>query len=104
MVVTICFLCVFKVKAFFETLDDELKKVDQFYKSKESEFLERGEILNKQLQILLDLKQVLSDRRRKSVKSQSTFGFLSQSYSSSPRNSDFSGEINFPFCPLKVSH
>ncbi|KAL4289953.1 hypothetical protein GQ457_14G013580 [Hibiscus cannabinus] len=54
-----------EMRVFFESLDGELNKVNQFYKTKEIEFLERGEILNKQLQILLDLKQILADRRRK---------------------------------------
>ncbi|CAH9131047.1 unnamed protein product [Cuscuta epithymum] len=54
-----------EVNVFFEKLDEELKKVNEFYKNKESEFLERGENLNKQLQILLDLKHVINDRRRK---------------------------------------
>ncbi|KAK2643707.1 hypothetical protein Ddye_018902 [Dipteronia dyeriana] len=74
-----------EIKVFFESLDDELNKVNQFYKTKESEFLERGESLNKQLQILVDLKQILSDRRRKP-----NSGILSRSWSSSARNSDFS--------------
>ncbi|KAI9194678.1 hypothetical protein LWI28_008116 [Acer negundo] len=74
-----------EIRVFFESLDDELNKVNQFYKTKESEFLERGEILNKQLQILVDLKQILSDRRRKP-----NSGILSRSWSSSARNSDFS--------------
>ncbi|XP_022760315.1 phosphate transporter PHO1-like isoform X2 [Durio zibethinus] len=75
-----------EVRVFFASLDVELNKVNQFYKIKESEFLERGEILNKQLQILLDLKQILSDRRRKPTAA----GTLSRSWSSSRRNSDFS--------------
>ncbi|XP_020225450.1 phosphate transporter PHO1 [Cajanus cajan] len=54
-----------EMQVFFAELDGELNKVNQFYKKKESEFVERGEMLNKQLNILLDLKQVLSDRRRK---------------------------------------
>lgn len=74
-------------------LDEELKKVNDFYKTKESEFLERGDILNKQLQILLDLKQVLSDRRRKIHGSRSGSGFFSRTNSLSGRNSDFSGEL-----------
>ncbi|XWS39159.1 hypothetical protein CRYUN_Cryun18bG0026300 [Craigia yunnanensis] len=74
-----------EVRVFFERLDEELNKVNQFYKTKESEILERGEILNKQLQILLDLKQILSDRRRKP-----NAGILARSWPSSPRNSDFS--------------
>ncbi|KAK2988878.1 hypothetical protein RJ640_028645 [Escallonia rubra] len=79
-----------EVKAFFEDLDEELKKVNQFYKTKESEFLERGEILTKQLQILLDLKQVLVDRRKKSQMSKVGAGVLPWSRSPSGRNSDYS--------------
>ncbi|XVF28566.1 hypothetical protein REPUB_Repub15cG0040900 [Reevesia pubescens] len=74
-----------EVRVFFGRLDEELNKVNQFYKTKESEFIERGEILNKELQILLDLKQILNDRRRKQ-----NAGILPRSGSSSPRNSDFS--------------
>ncbi|KAL5997088.1 hypothetical protein ACLOJK_008016 [Asimina triloba] len=59
-----------KIKQFFEGLDEELNKVNHFHKTTESEFLERGEILRKQLQILLDLKQVIHDRRRKRSESQ----------------------------------
>ncbi|XP_059650851.1 phosphate transporter PHO1 [Cornus florida] len=74
-----------EVKMFFERLDEELDKVNQFYKTKEREFLERGEILTKQLQILLDLKQVLGQQRRKSNP-----GVLPVSFSSSTMNSDYS--------------
>ncbi|XWS08761.1 hypothetical protein CRYUN_Cryun40dG0028600 [Craigia yunnanensis] len=74
-----------EMRIFFERLDEELNKVNQFYKTKESEFLERGEILNKQHQILLDLKQILSDRRRKP-----NARILTSSWSPSPCNSDFS--------------
>ncbi|XVF62823.1 hypothetical protein PTKIN_Ptkin09bG0039500 [Pterospermum kingtungense] len=77
-----------EVRVFFERLDEELNKVNRFYKSKESEFVERGEILNKQLQILLDLKQILSDRRRKP--NAAAGDLIPRSWSSSPRNSDFS--------------
>ncbi|XP_068663062.1 phosphate transporter PHO1-like [Aristolochia californica] len=79
-----------EIKEFFQSLDEELNKVDQFYKTKEREFLERGEILNKQLQILLDLKQVLHDRRRKSFPSRSDLGSLPRSNSSSVRGSEYS--------------
>ncbi|KAL8491071.1 hypothetical protein ACS0TY_022915 [Phlomoides rotata] len=84
----------YEVKLFFEMLDDELNKVNQFYMDKESEFLERGEILNKQLQILLDLKRVLNDRRRKILPAQtgSNSGFSSLPSSPLQRNSDFSAE------------
>ncbi|KAH6821915.1 phosphate 1 [Perilla frutescens var. hirtella] len=87
-----------EVKMFFEMLDEELNKVNHFYKTKETEFLERGEILNKQLQILLDLKRLVGDRRRK------YFGgsgggpaFLSRSGSSLGRNSDLS-ESQSEYC------
>ncbi|KAL0456964.1 UNVERIFIED_CONTAM: Phosphate transporter [Sesamum latifolium] len=85
-----------EVKVFFEMLDDELNKVNQFYKNKESEFLERGEILNKQLQILLDLKRVLGDRRRKHQTGGGS-AFTSRSTSSVGRNSDFS-ESQSEYC------
>ncbi|KAK4786638.1 hypothetical protein SAY86_010471 [Trapa natans] len=81
-----------EVKAFFNTLDEELRKVKEFYKLRESEFLERGDALNKQLQILLDLKQILIDRRKKSSSLRSlgsSRGSLSP-WPSSGRNSDFS--------------
>lgn len=84
-----------QVKVFFETLDDELKKVNQFYSEKESEFLERGELLNKQLQILLKLKRVLGDHRRRSNAPLKTHGdgaaVLSTPDSPWRRSSDFSG-------------
>ncbi|XP_057498320.1 phosphate transporter PHO1-like [Actinidia eriantha] len=79
-----------EVKVFFERLDEELNKVNQFYKTKESEFLGRGEILNKQLQTLLERKQILSARHRKSLSGKSATGFFPPSYSSSARNSDYS--------------
>ncbi|KAJ8768477.1 hypothetical protein K2173_021630 [Erythroxylum novogranatense] len=79
-----------EVKVFFEGLDQELNKVNQFYKSRECEFLERADTLNKQLEILMDLKQIVSDRRRKPSP-----GILQRSWSSSPgRNSDFSETSN----------
>lgn len=86
-----------EVKTFFEMLDDELNKVNQFYQTRESEFLERGEILNKQLQILLDLKRVLDEWRRKNVAANH---MTSKRFSRSPSpdlNSDFS-ESNSEYC------
>lgn len=80
-----------QVRVFFERLDEELNKVNQFYKDRESELLERGELLNKQLQILLDLKQILNNRRRK-PNAAGVFNNLS-SWSSSPRNSNYSGKL-----------
>lgn len=49
-------------KAFFARLDAELNKVNEFYKRKEAEFLERGETLKRQTQILIDLKAILNDQ------------------------------------------
>ncbi|KAL7144993.1 hypothetical protein ABFS83_07G049000 [Erythranthe nasuta] len=92
-----------EVKVFFEMLDDELNKVNQFYKTKETEFLQRGDLLNKQLQILLDLKQILNDRRRKNQSASRTgggtaSGFLSsRSNSFLGRSSDFS-ESQSDYC------
>ncbi|KZV33740.1 hypothetical protein F511_33482 [Dorcoceras hygrometricum] len=80
-----------EVTMFFEMLDDELNKVNQFYKTRENEFLERGEILNKQLQILLDLKRVLHEWRRKNVGADHTTAWRRFSRAnSSDLNSDFS--------------
>uniref|UniRef100_A0A7N0UPM2 Phosphate transporter PHO1 n=1 Tax=Kalanchoe fedtschenkoi TaxID=63787 RepID=A0A7N0UPM2_KALFE len=75
-----------QVKSFFDQLDEELSKVNQFYTAKEEEFVERGDILNKQLQILLDLKQLLHDRKE----SGSSRSLSLNSRSSSARQSDFS--------------
>uniref|UniRef100_A0A7N0UQR1 Phosphate transporter PHO1 n=1 Tax=Kalanchoe fedtschenkoi TaxID=63787 RepID=A0A7N0UQR1_KALFE len=75
-----------EVKSFFDQLDEELSKVNQFYTAKEEEFVERGDILNKQLQILLDLKQLLHDRKE----SGSSRSLSLNSRSSSARQSDFS--------------
>jgi xenotropic and polytropic retrovirus receptor 1 len=41
---------------FFARLDAQLNKVNQFYKCKEKEFLERGKSLRKQMDILAELK------------------------------------------------
>ncbi|KAL2463566.1 Phosphate transporter PHO1 [Forsythia ovata] len=86
-----------EVKVFFETLDDELNKVNQFYQTKETEFVERGEILNKQLQILLDLKRVLSDRRQKNLAAKTSSSFFSPTNSSCGRSSYFS-ESQSEYC------
>ncbi|WOL03843.1 hypothetical protein Cni_G12563 [Canna indica] len=51
-------------KDFFARLDLQLNKVNQFYKRKEGEFLERGESLKKQMEILLELKAAIKKQRR----------------------------------------
>ena len=89
------------MRVFFANLDEELNKVNQFYEKQEREILERGELLNKQLKILLDIKQILSDRRRKN--SPTNLGI----YPHSPmRGSDYSGQfiysLFFFFSPLLI--
>ncbi|KAG1361513.1 phosphate transporter PHO1-2 [Cocos nucifera] len=62
-----------EVKEFLEKLDEELDKVENFYQTKEKEFCERGEILRKQLQILVDFKQIiLHDHGRRRYRSSSS--------------------------------
>ncbi|KAL9225172.1 hypothetical protein vseg_001123 [Gypsophila vaccaria] len=86
-----------EVRMFFERLDEELEKVNNFYEARETEFIQRADALFTQLQILLDLKQVFNQRRRKNYSSpddSSLHGglFLSRSNSSLSihRNSDCS--------------
>jgi hypothetical protein len=43
-------------REFFARLDAQLNKVNQFYRGKEEEFLERGRSLRKQMDILAGLK------------------------------------------------
>ncbi|XP_026453771.1 phosphate transporter PHO1 homolog 1-like [Papaver somniferum] len=50
-------------KEFFSRLDHQLNKVNQFYKAKEKEFMERGGSLEKQMEILVNLKQKLKQQR-----------------------------------------
>ncbi|XP_072964118.1 phosphate transporter PHO1-3 [Typha angustifolia] len=52
-------------KEFFMMLDLQLNKVNQFYKGKEKEYLERGECLKKQMDILLELKAALKQQKEK---------------------------------------
>ncbi|KAK3129130.1 hypothetical protein QOZ80_6BG0472030 [Eleusine coracana subsp. coracana] len=51
-------------KAFFVRLDQQLNKVNRFYERKESEFLERGESLRRQLQILVELKAAVTEQQQ----------------------------------------
>ncbi|XP_044488257.1 phosphate transporter PHO1 homolog 1-like [Mangifera indica] len=55
---------------FFACLDRQLNKVNQFYKTKEKEFLDRGESLKKQMEILIELKTALKWQRAKGASSQ----------------------------------
>ncbi|KAF8378490.1 hypothetical protein HHK36_029832 [Tetracentron sinense] len=52
-------------KEFFARLDLQLNKVNQFYKTKEKEFMERGESLKNQMEILIELKIALNQQREK---------------------------------------
>ncbi|KAJ3700733.1 hypothetical protein LUZ61_004438 [Rhynchospora tenuis] len=52
------------VKEFFSRLDLQLNKVNQFYKGKEKEYLDRGESLHKQIEILLELKAALKQQQQ----------------------------------------
>ena len=49
-------------REFFARLDAQLNKVNQFYKSKEQEFLERGRSLRRQMDILADLSAARASR------------------------------------------
>jgi hypothetical protein len=51
-------------KAFFQRLDQQLNKVNRFYERKEGEFLERGESLRRQLQILVELKAAITQQQQ----------------------------------------
>lgn len=50
-------------KEFFVCLDTQLNKVNQFYKTKEKEFLERGDCLKKQMEILIELKDAFKQKQ-----------------------------------------
>ncbi|CDY38614.1 hypothetical protein HID58_072789 [Brassica napus] len=50
-------------KEFFVCLDTQLNKVNQFYKTKEKEFLERGECMKKQMEILIELKDAFKQKQ-----------------------------------------
>lgn len=55
---------------FFACLDLQLNKVNQFFKLKEKEFLDRGDSLRKQMEILVELKTALKQQRTKGASSQ----------------------------------
>ncbi|KAG2280580.1 hypothetical protein Bca52824_051800 [Brassica carinata] len=50
-------------KEFFVCLDTQLNKVNQFYKTKEKEFVERGECIKKQMEILIELKDAFKQKQ-----------------------------------------
>ncbi|CAN1312777.1 Phosphate transporter PHO1 homolog 1 [Linum perenne] len=51
-------------KEFFSCLDLQLNKVNQFFKTKEKEFVERGDSLKKQMDILIELKSALKHQHQ----------------------------------------
>ncbi|XP_024383229.1 phosphate transporter PHO1-3 [Physcomitrium patens] len=50
-------------QAFFKSLDAQLNKVNEFYKRKEDEFIQRGAILDKQICALTGVKKLLEQGR-----------------------------------------
>lgn len=83
------------MRVFFVRLDEELNKVNQFYIKQEKELNERGETLNKQLQILLELKQIINDRRHKNYRPTKTKTNHSDTFPRSPpTDSHFSGHFS----------
>lgn len=46
-------------------LDLQLNKVNQFYKAKEKEYIDRSESLHKQMEILLELKAALKQQQQR---------------------------------------
>ncbi|KAK7857663.1 phosphate transporter pho1 like protein 1, partial [Quercus suber] len=52
-------------KEFFACLDHQLNKVNQFFQTKEAEFMERGESLKKQMEILIEVKTAFKKQRGK---------------------------------------
>ncbi|CAF1896407.1 unnamed protein product [Brassica oleracea] len=57
-------------KEFFVCLDTQLNKVNQFYKTKEKEFVERGECIKKQMEILIELKDAFKQKQANGEKDQ----------------------------------
>ncbi|KAI8527591.1 hypothetical protein RHMOL_Rhmol12G0087200 [Rhododendron molle] len=57
---------------FFSCLDLQLNKVNQFYRTKEKEFVERGDSLKKQMEILVELKTAMKQHREKGSSSKET--------------------------------
>ncbi|KAF7848348.1 hypothetical protein BT93_L2076 [Corymbia citriodora subsp. variegata] len=82
-------------------VNEELSKVNQFHQSRENDFLERGDTLREQLQILLDLKRIPGkDRGRR----RDHPGFNAASAAASPRSPGPSSEgtSNFPEAPTEL--
>lgn len=54
---------------FFACLDMQLNKVNHFFRTKEKEFLERGDSLKKQIDILIELRTALKLQRKNPMNS-----------------------------------
>ncbi|CAL4950941.1 unnamed protein product [Urochloa decumbens] len=65
-------------REFFARLDAQLNKVNQFYKAKEAEFLERGASLRRQMDILAGLKAAARDDGGGSTNNPSSSGGCSE--------------------------
>lgn len=85
-------------KEFFNCLDRQLNKVNQFYKGKEKEFLDRGESLKKQMEILIEVRTALKNSSKDALESKEdasisyslsrgTYNFKRKVHLSSSRNS-----------------
>ena len=92
------------MKNFFEKLNYELKKVNQFYKEREDELHKKREKLTKQLQSILDLNQIFNKRRRKNSLPSLNGGNSPRSWSSPDRSSSFSGEFYHIFPQLIITY
>ncbi|KAF8042036.1 hypothetical protein BT93_A0590 [Corymbia citriodora subsp. variegata] len=57
-------------REFFACLDCQLNKVNKFYRTKEEEFLSRGEALKKQMDVLVELKAALKQQQGDGASSQ----------------------------------
>nr|WET17598.1 SPX-EXS1 [Phoebe bournei] len=85
-----------EIKDFFDILDGEFNKVNQFYITKETEFLERGEALKKQLQILVDMKQFPDESRRKCLPAKSNSSIRSSEFSGSAEANELTTQDSSP--------
>lgn len=52
---------------FFAKLDQQLNKVNAFYRSKEAEFVQQGEVLKKQIEAFLEMKDTVDQSKGKSA-------------------------------------
>lgn len=69
-------------KEFFACLDHQLNKVNKFFRTKEKEFLDRGEYLKRQIEILVELKAFVSEQSGKDPSSVHDVGEEDSSISS----------------------